>query len=296
MLKIDLWEVSLVTIPTTTVTYSLDLADSPSQVYVLHGNGTALKQRRIAISHDAAHNATLVIEDRPAAESPGLSGVTMPRTSMPVPGRENVDGKSEHYVFHYDDRSRLVYRTIATAHAAPYTITLVTKDRDVPSHWVSWAKVGRPAAIATVPGRENADGNTEQYVFHYDHESQLMYRTTSVSRDAAHGDALVTDDRLVANWWKASMKGVDRLAEIVPVPGPGTDGEAAFWVFHFDSEGRLVYRKISIKRDAAHGDALMTEDRVVADWWKASLKGVGGAPAQAGPNATVWWNNERLRG
>lgn len=242
----------------------------PSTLIALHNpRGKGLQIRKLQVGRDAAHTDTLFAEDSPAGSVAALAGITRPLTSTPVPGREDVDGTSEHYLFYQDDRGALLYRTIATAHAAPYTITLVTKERAVPSHWPSWVNVGRPATIVTVPGRVNIEGKNELYVLHYDSKSRLLYRTTSVSRDAAHTDALVVDDRIVVNWWAPSLKGVDDLAEIVPVPG--TNGQ--FYVFH-RVKSQLLYRKISIQSDAGHTDALVTEDRLVADWWTGSLKGI----------------------
>lgn len=242
----------------------------PSTFIALHNpRGKELQVRKFTVGRDAAHTDTLFAEDSPAGSVAALAGITRPLTSTPVPGREDIDGTSEHYLFYQDDRGVLLYRTIATGHAAPYIITLVTKERAVPSHWPSWAMVGRPAAIVTVPGRINIEGKNEQYVLHYDSKSRLLYRTTSVSRDAAHTDALVVDDRLVANWWEPSLKGVDDLAEIVPVPGTNDQ----LYVIHRGKK-QLMYRKISVQSDAAHTDALVTEDRLVADWWTGSLKGI----------------------
>jgi hypothetical protein len=234
-----------------------------------------LTLRTISIGTDAAHKDALVAGDQPAIQVPGLKGVTEPLTNMFVPGRENVDGKTEHYLFHRDSQKRVVYRTIATEHDAPQSITLVVDDRPVAQHWEQATAFNRPVATIPVPGRQDADGKTEFYVFQHDDRSQLTYVTIAVKRDNSHADSVVTGARTVADRWKASLSGVSDLVTVIPVPGEqSVGGKSHFYVFHRDTTRRLLYRTISVGEDSFHADAQVTEDRLVADWWKASLTGV----------------------
>ncbi|MCX4539467.1 hypothetical protein [Streptomyces sp. NBC_01565] len=246
-------------------------------VHVTYGGQGREKHRIISIGTDAAHTDALVTGDQPWASSPGLKGVTSPLMTLPVPGRETADGGSEHYLFWHDEGTKqLKYRTVRTVHSAPYTITPVTDDRAVSAHWTSMKNVVWPVTAMPVPGRQDVDGTNESYLFHYDIQGALWYSTISVSRDAAHGDALVVEARPVAAWWKESLKGIGQLMEIHPVPGrQNAGGVSEFYVFHQDGKAKKpMYRKIAVGTDAAHADTLVTEDRLVADWWPASLKGV----------------------
>lgn len=243
--------------------------------HTMHGDFREPKIRTIEITRDPAHTDTLVTADRPLSRVPGMGSVTTPLMTIPVPGRELVDGGSEHYLL-WHDRKALQYRTIRTSHKAPYTITVVTSDRPVSGNWASMDKVAWPVAGMPVPGRRAVDGRSERYIMYYDGKSRLMYSTISISHDAAHADTLVTEDRAVSEWWPTSMAHLGQLAEICPVPGEqNINGKSAFYVFHWDLKTkRLMYRKISVGTDAAHTDTLESADRLVADWWTGSLKGV----------------------
>ncbi|MBB4928425.1 hypothetical protein [Kitasatospora kifunensis] len=230
--------------------------------------------REISVECGPKFADALLSKSRPGGLLDALEEIKKPATSTPVPGRQNVAGTTEHYLFHYNDQFELVYRTIATRHDEPRAITRVTGDRSVTVQWGSWKGITKPIAIMPVPGRQGIDGKSESYVFHLDPKTgKLTYRTISVAHDAAHADALVVPDRVVADWWKSSLSGVDQLAMIMRVPGPPDGNAECFWVFHRDPKGTLLYRKIKVDRDTAHADTLVTEDRVVADWW-TSLKGV----------------------
>ncbi|GGO59285.1 hypothetical protein [Streptomyces lasiicapitis] len=233
-----------------------------------------LVDRKIAITHDAKHTDTLLRADTPVAiRWAAFESVVQPVTITPVPGRQNIDGKSESYLFHRDAQGRLMYRTISIEHDPAHGDRIVVKDRPVVDWWPSLKAIGHLAEILSVPGRQGFDGKSESWVFHYTSEAQLLYRKISVGHDAAHADVLVTEDRPIDGWWKA-LNGIDYLVTIVPVPGrQGIDGKSEYYVFHRDTDGRLLYRKISITHDAAHTDILVTEDRPVADWWP-SLNGV----------------------
>ena len=54
---------------------------------------------------------------------------------LPVPGRENVNGKAEYYVFHRDGDRRLHYRTISITKDSTRADALVTADRLVADLW-----------------------------------------------------------------------------------------------------------------------------------------------------------------
>ncbi|MFH8641065.1 hypothetical protein [Streptomyces goshikiensis] len=254
--------------------------------YGAQGNG---KRRIISIGTDAAHTDAVVAADEPWADSPGLKGVTSPLMTIPVPGRDLVDGGSEHYLFWHDEGTKqLKYRTVRTVHGAPYTITPVTDDRAVSAHWEALKDVVWPVTSMPVPGRQGVDGRNESYLFHYDTEGRLWYSTISIGHHADHTDradhadhtgVLVTEARPVADWWQASLKGIGQLMEIHPVPGRQNAGGASeFYVFHQDGRPgtarKLTYRRIAVGTDAEHADTLVTEDRSVADWWSTSLKGV----------------------
>ncbi|MFG2996263.1 hypothetical protein [Streptomyces sp. NPDC048340] len=243
--------------------------------YVAHGYQDAGSVRVITMSTDAAHTDKLVASDTPWVQSPGLKGITTPLMTMPVPGREDVDGGSEHYVFSYDEGKKVLkYRTVWTSHTGPYISTLKVDDRPVVDHWKSMKNMEYPIATIPVPRRHNVDGRSEIWVLTINPRLQdLHYSTISVTRDAEHADALVVDSRPVADWWKGSLTGIGQLAEICPVPGrQDVDGKSEYYVFHRDSK-RLLYRKISITCDAQHSDTLETGDRPVADHWP-SLKGI----------------------
>ncbi|MFD3551936.1 hypothetical protein ACFWWA_07520 [Streptomyces goshikiensis] len=249
-------------------------------VHVTYGAQGSGKRRIISIGTDAAHTDAVVAADRPWEDSPGLKGVTSPLMTIPVPGRDLVDGGSEHYLFWHDEGTKqLKYRTVRTVHGAPYTITPVTDDRAVSAHWEALRDVVWPVTSMPVPGRQEVDGQNESYLFHYDTEGRLWYSTISISHDPDHADTLVAEARPVADWWQESLKGIGQLMEIHPVPGRQNAGGASeFYVFHQDGQAgtarKLLYRRIAVATDAEHADTLVTEDRPVADWWSASLKGV----------------------
>ncbi|TGB13754.1 hypothetical protein [Streptomyces sp. MZ04] len=251
---------------------------TPSPCYtVMYGQNNQEAYRVITVSSDEAHTDKLVIPDKPWSQSPGLKGVTTPLLAMPVPGRESVDGKSEHYLICYNTtKKELTYRTIATLHKDPYTISLMVDDRSVSAYWNSMANIKYPVASMPVPRRHNVEGKSEHYVYHYDEQGKLYYSTISISRDATHADRLVVERRPVADWWKASLTGIGQLAEIFPVPGQqDVDGKSQYYVFHrLNATKKLMYRKIAITCDPQHTDTLVTEDRPVADYWSNSLKGV----------------------
>ncbi|MFI1294794.1 hypothetical protein, partial [Streptomyces noursei] len=164
---------------------------TPSVFHVLHMSAQIPMLRKISIKRDSSRADALLSGDRPAKEEAALSGITMPLTSMPVPGRDDVAGKSEHYLFHLDSGKKLTYRTIATGHKHPHGLYMVTEDRPVPSWWPSIKDVRGLTAIVMVPGRKGVDGKSEFYVFHVGSGARLYYRTISVNLDSSRGDALV---------------------------------------------------------------------------------------------------------
>ncbi|MFE3938647.1 hypothetical protein ACFXPJ_34045 [Streptomyces goshikiensis] len=89
--------------------------------YGAQGNG---KRRIISIGTDAAHTDAVVAADEPWEDSPGLKGVTSPLMTIPVPGRDLVDGGSEHYLFWHDEGTKqLKYRGVRAGPGAPPTTT-----------------------------------------------------------------------------------------------------------------------------------------------------------------------------
>ncbi|WP_129307122.1 hypothetical protein [Streptomyces sp. L2] len=115
--------------------------DGKSESYVYHYDkqGT-LYYSTISIGRDAAHADRLVVDLRPVADwwKGSLTGIGQLAEICPVPGQQDVDGKSQYYVYHRSNTTKtLMYRKIAITCDPQHTDTLVTEDRPVADYWPS---------------------------------------------------------------------------------------------------------------------------------------------------------------
>lgn len=195
----------------------------------------------------------------PLSTWPALEGVTRIDAVLPIPDAQGVNGSSSFWLFHTVNGNQ-VYRNISVPDTAPHTSRALGEDKPL-SRWTSMTDVSHVDAFVPIPDQQPRNGRHYYWMFHTTAKGQ-RYRiiSVSVSDGGQHGDTKETGDRGLSAW--SSLGGVNAVDSVEPVPGKQrVNGSSWYWIFH---ENR--FRIISIADGSAHVDAVVQDDRPIADW------------------------------
>jgi Dyp-type peroxidase family len=175
---------------------------------------------------------------------------------LPVPDLQRFNGISQYWLF---DRSG--YRPIAIPDDGE-TTDRVQRPAGAIAAWPALRDVTKVDAILPIPDLQRNGGKSHYWVFHTVRNKQV-YRIISIT-GGTHTSALEVADRNLDMW--TSLAGVSQVDAFLPMPDlQRSQGRSHYWVFH-TSEGKQVYRVISIADGPEHADTEERDDRELNLW------------------------------
>jgi Dyp-type peroxidase family len=188
-------------------------------------------------------------------------------TFLPVPDRQQLDGKSWYWVFRTVAGDQQ-YRAISIADGRDHTDRKETADLPI-SEWPSFAGITQVDCLLPFPGKPGTGDKTSYWLFHSIAGKQ-RYRVVSIENNSDHADRKERDDAELGTW--PALAGVARVDFVVPMPDrQQVNGVSLYWVFH-TLNGVQLHRVISIADGEQHTNAVVRSDRRLSAW--ASLSGI----------------------
>ncbi|GAA2841471.1 hypothetical protein GCM10010441_76990 [Kitasatospora paracochleata] len=212
-------------------------------------------------------------------DSPGFPpGRKAPEGRPPSPGPDAMVGADGTVYWEHADGEpvelefRRFVRTEGAVYAFAPSITVLRALGDGVLPGEDTTEPGRPVdTFLPVPDRQRDAGKSWYWAFRTVGGKQV-FRVVSIADGSEHTDVREVDDRPVDEW--DSFAGIHRVDLLLPFPdGQRVDGKTWYWLFHTRTDGRQVYRVVSIADGSAHEDVKERDDADLTAW--RSLAGAG---------------------